>query len=610
MPIDNRPYVSNLDFDSIKADLISYFSNREEFKDYNFSGSSLNMLMDILAYNAHYQSLASNFLVNEMFLDSAVLRSNVVSIAKQLNYTPRTARSSSVNVVLSVPKQREEGFALIPAGSAFISSASNLNSQKSYTFYTLQDYIVTFEPNETVKTIEVTIFEGQFATTRYIANNKRLEENRYLLDADKIDETSVRVRVGNNLYTRVTPETEGSNNIDSNSYVFWLEENRFRSLDLIFGNGIIGKKLEPNDEIVASYLITSGEEANGISSFYANVRGRPDIRVLSVSGISQGGAEPEKIREIKDNAPHWYQSQYRAVTTNDYEAIIRKNYSDLQSVSVYGGDEIGKPGFVYISIKPKSAEKLTDSAKVALLNQIVKANNVVTIRPEIVDPLVLKLMLKTTVIYDSTLTVDGADLLRSQIYNAFDLINTTYVGDFMKNFKESNLSYELRNLSNAILSSNTRVSIRLDQVVDNNGKLANYEWSYGNKIYHPEAGFKKQTGGVFYTNNFTRLNKTVNSGFDDDGNGNIRLYDVVNNGKIYISDQAGIINYETGQVEILVEFNPDPGQTITFTAIPDSVDIIAERNTVLEISTDASLVQMIEKNETDLIKSLNLTRTF
>ena len=609
MPVDKRPYVANLDFDEVKQDIIQYFQGRPEFKDYNYTGSSLNMLIDILAYNAHYHSLAANFLVNEMFLDSALLRNSVVSIAKQLNYTPRSARSASVRLTLTVPRLKSETFTLIPAGSKFITSAADTNTQKSFVFNTLEDNVVQFEPNERVKTIEVTVFEGQIATTRHVGTIKTIEQNRFLLDVENIDETSVRIRVNEISYTRVTPEKEGSLNLNDRSRVYWLEENRNRTLDLVFGNGVIGKQIEVGDNIIASYLISSGSQANGVSKFYANVTGRADIRVLSVDGISQGGSEPEKIREIKDNAPHWYQSQYRAVTTNDYEAIVRKNYADIQSVNVYGGDEIGRPGFVYIAIKPKSADALTDSAKTALLSQIVRANNVVTVRPQIVDPLVIKLILKTVVIYDASQTAFGAELLKAQIQRAFEIINTTYVGEFMQSFRESNLSYEIRNLDDSIVSSNTRAAVRVDQTVTN-GKLQFNEWSFGNRIFHPEGGYKADAGGVFYTNTFTRLNKTRNSGFDDDGYGNIRMYDLVETKKIYVAEQAGTINYETGEIEILTQFSPDDGQIISFTALPDSSDIHADKNSVLQIATDQSLVQMIEKNETALIKTLNLTRTF
>lgn len=608
MPVDKRPYVANLDFDDVKADLIEFFQDRTEFKDYNFTGSGLNMLMDILAYNAHYHSLAANFLVNEMFLDSAVLRNSVVSIAKQLNYTPRSARSSNVSIVVNVPKLTTETYTLIPAGSRFISSAANISSQKSYTFYTLEDQVVQFEPGDTSKNVTLKVYEGQIVTTRHKATSRTIEENRFLLDAENIDETSLRVRIDDNNYTRVTAETEGALNLNSRSYVYWLEENRLRTYDLVFGNGVIGRKLQVGDVIIATYLISSGDEANGISKFYANIQGRPDIRVRSVDGKSQGGEFPEKIREIKDNAPHWYQSQYRAVTTNDYEALVRKNYADLQSVNVYGGEDIGKPGFVYIAIKPKSSDKLTDSAKTSILNQIVKANNVVTVRPQIVDPLVVKLILKTVVIYDSAQTAFGSDLLRSQIYRAFEIINSTYVGEFLKNFRESNLSYEIKNLNDAIVSSNTRTLMRVDQTVSNN-RLEFNGWTYGNKLYHPEGGFAASSGGVFFSNDFTRNNGASNSGFDDDGNGNIRLYDVVEGTKQYVNEQAGTINYETGAIEILFAFAPDDGQTITFTAVPDSVDIEADRNTVLEISTDASSVEMVDKTNESLIKSLNLTRS-
>lgn len=607
--VDNRPYVANLDFDSIKADIIEHYKSKPEFKDYDFTGSALNVLIDMLAYNTHYNALSANFLVNEMFLDSAVVRSNVVSIAKQLNYIPRSARACTATIVVTVPRINQEQFFLIPAGSRFISSASPVGNQKSFTFYTLEDTVVQFEAGDTSKDATLTIYEGRLSTTRFIADEDNIETNRFLLAADNIDETTIRLRVNNNTYERVTPEKEGVLRVENNSRVYWIEENRTRQMDIIFGNDVVGLKLQPKDEIVASYLITNGDEATGISSFYANVPNRPDIRIKSVTGNASGGAGRESINEIKDNAPHWYQSQYRAVTENDYEALIRKNYADIQSINVYGGDTTDDLGAVYISIKPKSGDKLTDSAKTALLNNVVKASNVLTVRPKIIDPLILKLVIKSTVVYDSAITTATADIIAARIYKSLELMNTTYVGDFLESFRESNLSYQIRGADDSIVSSNSRVTLRYDQVAGD-GVVDLYTWSYGNKIFHPEDGFKNTTGGVFYTNTFNKVGELLPHGFDDDGYGNIRLYKLSDETKIYVSEQAGRIDYETGQIEILLDFNPVAGQTISFYAIPDSVDVITDKNTILQIAADESAVQVLDKNAIAAIKSTNLTRSF
>lgn len=600
--MDNRPIVSDLDFQSIKDDMISYFKDRPEFADYEFAGSGLNLLMDILAYNTHYNALAANFALNESFIDTALIRSNVVSLAKSLNYLPRSARSSTTKINLNVPRISNEGFYVIPAGSTFKASGGG----QTFNFYTIEDYTVNFTSTANANSITVDIYEGKLSTQRFVHTDTTIEFPGFDLGQTNIDTTTLTVTVNGVKYEQITPENEGVIGQDRNSEIFFIEETRDRTHKIIFGNNVIGKKLNINDVIVATFLRSSGEAANGIKNFSINIPGRSDITRNTVPNISQNGQSPESIQEIKDNAPHWYQSQFRAVTENDYASLLKNKFADIQSINVYGGEKVNQPGKVFIAIKPKSGDALTKSTKDTLLATVLNNSSVVTVRPEFVDPFILKVVLKTVAIYDDARLVTNRSALKAKITSLLGNLNTIYLGEFMDSFRESFLSSQIQELDSAVESSNTRVGLRVDNKVTN-GILQYYNWTFNNKLYHPNDGFNAENGGILSTNLFRRAGRTNNSGFDEDGFGNIRLFDVVEGEKITVEPNAGTINYETGDIT-LEDFDP-VDTTINFTAVPDSFDVQANNNIILEIATDDSIVDVLEKNETATIKNLNISRS-
>jgi hypothetical protein len=603
-----RPVIANLDFNSVKDDLVNHFKSREEFTDYEFTGSSLNLLMDILSYNTHYYSLASNFLLNESFLDSALLRQNVVSLAKSLNYVPRSTTSAFTDVTVTFTKQADnDKVVIIPAGTPFISSSENSN----VTFYTKEDYALQFDSSDpigTTRTLTVTVYEGSWRLQRFTGDKNYTTFSKFSLPENNIDTTTITVSVNGIEYQKVLPEDETLFNVKADSTYYFLEENRNGSYNIIFGDGIAGKPIQAGDEILVSYLVSQGENGNGVSRFSVTIPGRPNAYISSVSGPSNGGASKETIQSIKDNAPKWFQAQYRAVTTNDYEVFLKKKFADIQAVSVYGGEDIGYPGKVFICIKPKSADKLSNTTKSIIKSEILSQSNVVTVRPEIVDPKIFKVRLETVVVYDKSKLPGTRALLRTRILNLFDYMGKNYVGDFLSSFRESNLSYEIKNLHPAIVSSNTRVKISADVTV-NNFYLDNYTYNFNNKLYHPEDGFLADKGGILGSSLFYREGRDVQSAFDDDGRGNMRLFDFVDGKKVYVNNKAGRINYETGEVEFLYEFRPQ-GTGFRITVVPDSVDVIATQDMILQIDAENSLVEIIEIEETDLLKNINLSRSF
>lgn len=600
--MDTRPVVSSLDFDQIKTDMVEFFKDRPEFTDYNFEGSGLNLLMDILAYNTHYNSLAANFQLNESFLDTALVRKNVVSLSKMLNYVPRSSRSARTTLNLIVPRRNNESFFIIPGGTLFQSSAGN----QKLNFYTVQDYSVNYSLNDTQRNVSVDIYEGNLITQRFNVNSTKDEFPSFDLGQTNIDTTTLSVTVDGVKYNQLTPEDEGFNNNDENSKIYFVEETKNRTHRIVFGNNVIGVKPTAGSVVLVTYIATNSVLGNGISRFSPNVGNRSDITISGVVSPTQGGTAPESIQEIKDTAPHWFQSQFRAVTKNDYSAMLKNKFADIQSINVYGGEEIGQPGNVYISIKPKSGDKLTESTKDTILSEILNPNNIVTIRPKIVDPYILKIVLKTVVTYDDGLLASSSSVLKSKILTMLSRLNRTYIGDFLNNFNISVFSSQVEQIDAAIVSSNTRVLLRSD-VIAKNGILDTYKWTYNNKLYHPEDGFNSAGGGILTSSLFLREGRTNQSGFDEDGFGNIRMFDFIDNEKVTVIAQAGTVNYETGEVEIN-EFDPADG-VINFTATPDSFDVIASENTILEIAQEDCLIDVIEKNDIATIKNINLTRS-
>lgn len=597
----NKPVVANLDFDDIKQDIIDHFKEDNDFKDYNFQGSALNTLVDILAYNTHLNALTANFSINEMFINTAQKRENLVSIAKGMNYVPTSSTCSRVDVKVNIPRLGSERSFTIPVGSTLIASSGNT----SFTFNLTQDYIVQFLSGETSKDLDMTFFEGKNLSERFVQSADNVNFPTFELLNSNIDTQTINLRVNDLKYTLLNPENESISNVDYSSNIFFIEETTNKKYKIKLGNGVIGRKISVGDEVVVSYLTCAGEIANGISSFSLSVSGRSDISIVSNS-ISFGGSVIETERSIKDNAPHWFQSQYRAVTTNDYETIIKKNYPDIQAINAYGGEEVGKPGKVFLTIKPKVGDKLSQSAKLHIKNNIVKKFNIVNIKPEILDPQYIELLLNSTIIYDNSKLTSNESTLKSKIFSLFTSFNKDRLGNFKKSFFEQNLAEEIKLLDKSIVSINTRTSLRYDSTVTNN-KLNKYEIRFNNPLYHPLLGFNSEKGGILSTNDFTRIGRSFTSGFNDDGKGNIRLFDNLDGIKVYSNNKAGTIDYGLGILNIK-DFDPKDGD-INFTVIPDSFDVLSLNEYILRINLDSSIINIVEKDNYELINLLNKSRS-
>ena len=615
----DRPVVANLDFDDIKQDIVGHFQSREEFKDYDFTGSSLNLLIDILAYNTHYNSLAANFLVNEMFLDSAIKRDSIVSIAKHLNYTPRSAASARAFISFEVDAGAEAPNTMsLPVGSAFTSRSGDT----TFTFYTLREHTIT-RTDGTYEFVNVEVAEGSLVEQRFIANGSAgTNFERFELLNNNIDTTTVRVQVGGISYQLIS-DRDDILDITGDSFIYFVEEIRGQQHRIYFGNNILGRRLERDEPVEVSYLVTNGSSGNGISNFefagtVTDTSGKSYTNTIIGDVIpANGGDIPETIREIKENAPRYFGAQNRAVTTRDYEALIRSNFANTQSVSVWGGED-NVPvtyGSVFISVKPKIGDKLSDTAKLQLVNDVLNDFNVATVRPQVVDPNIIRIIVKSTVLYDPNTIVTDASTIRAKVYTLLEDYNTSYVGQFLLPFRASRFTRDVAILDTSITSSNTRYSLRFDLSIENQ-LIQNGTFDFSNRLYNPYRGYNEAGGGIITSAPFRIIGEEFDSFFDDDGAGNIRIYRFIGDTKVYTTQQAGIINYATGEItifttnaatqtELRVEATDN---TIKFIAVPDSFDVNAERNYLLEIATDDSIVNVISENDLATIEALNTTR--
>ena len=382
--------IAELDFDQIKSNLKTYLASQSEFTDYDFEGAGLSVLLDVLAYNTHYNAYLANMVVNEMFLDSAIKRSSAVSIAKHLGYTPRSDRGAKAVVNITATNVvGSPSYITLPKYTIFTSTVNN----STYTYVNLQEYSATLN-NGSYTFNNVELIQGAYYSYSYNVVTPGPDE-KYVLPNNGIDTTSLRVIVQNSsndatqtLYTQTTDIV----NIDSTSKVYFLQENSQEKYEIFFGDDIIGKKLTAGNIVNIEYIITDGEAANVSSNITqafttVSIQGSSDVTITTVSN-AVGGASKEGIQSIKFNAPLINAAANRAVTTEDYKALITSSITEAESVSVWGGEDNVPPiyGKVLISLKPYDGFTISQSTKDIITSQILSNKKVLAIQPQFIDP--------------------------------------------------------------------------------------------------------------------------------------------------------------------------------------------------------------------------------
>jgi len=587
--------ISQLDFDGIKDNLKTFLSQQDEFTDYDFEGSGMNVLLDVLAYNTHYLGYNANMLANEMYLDSADQRSSVVSLAKQVGYTPRSsaAAKSTIDVVVN----NASGPSLTMArGTKFTTTVDGTN----YSFVNNADVVIS-PSNGVYKFSNLDIFEGTYLNYRYTANTSDTDQ-RFIIPNDNVDTTTLTIKVqesSSDSTTNTYKLTSGVTGIDSTSKVYFLQEVENGRYEVYFGDGVIGQAIADGNIVILDYISCNRDESNGATSFTlsGNVGGFNDVTITTLNNASNGSG-PETIKSIKYNAPRDYSAQDRAVTAEDYKVLVKSIYANAQSVQVYGGEDAAIPdyGKVYISIKAKSGSNLTEATKVSLVASL-KSYAVASVIPVIIDPETTFITLTTTFKFDSNLTTKDISTLTTNVINAISSYNTDTLENFTGMFRYSAITKTIDESDTSILSNITKVKMyKFITPTLNNG--TKYTLSFNNAFFNPHSGHNSAAGGIVSSTGFKISGDDTNEHFlDDDGAGNVRLYYLSGTTRIYTDSTYGTIDYTNGEIILtssnitsISNIDGAASTRIRVTVLPDSNDIVPVRNQVLSIDTANSTV--------------------
>ncbi len=593
---DKRLKVTELDFDNIKENLKVFLKAQTEFKDYDFEGSGMNVLLDTLAYNTHYLGFNANMLANEMFLDSASLRSSVVSHAKTLGYEVSSVRApyATVNVSLSTTSNTKT----MSAGTAFTTSVNNTD----YQFVTIAD-VTASNTGSSVPFDSTKIYEGSYITTRYTVDSSDVDQ-RFLLNDANSDTSTLTVKIQTSssdttttTYTKATDITQQS----ATSTVYYIQETDSGKHEVYFGDGIVSKALSDGNIVILTYVVTNKTEANGASSFTSpsSIDSVTGITVTTVSNAT-GGSEAETIQSIKLNAPLDYAAQGRCVTVDDYKTYTKKLFANTEAVSVWGGEDgsydtstgvSSNPeyGKVFISIKSTTGENLTSVQKSNLVTAFAPYK-VASITPVIVDPDTTYIILNTTFQYDSTSTTSTKDELASLVNTTITNYNTSDLKEFNNVFRHSKMLRLIDETDTSILNNTTTVTMA--KYFTPVSGTSSYNINYNNGFYNPHTDYNKTSGGILASTGFYLDNDTdTEYFFDDDGSGNLRIYSLnVSGVRTYKDSSAGTVDYTNGTIStnslnISAVSNVDGASStkIRITVLPKSNDIVPVRNQILEI---------------------------
>lgn len=587
---------TNLDFDQIKTSIKDYLRANSTFTDFDFEGSNFSVLIDTLAYNTYITAFNSNMIVNESFLDSATLRENVVSLARNVGYVPRSRSAAKATVSFNIASSSTSAQIVLKAGLVCVGAVDNT----SYTFSVPED-ITRNNVNGSASFDNIDVYQGIYLTKEFVVDNST--NQRFILNNPNIDTNTIVVKVG----TREYKQVDNIFTVDSNSEIYLLQEIADEKYEILFGDGIIGKKIETGTTVKVSYITTDGEDGNGPSlfSYSGTTTDSNDILVtpsgtVSVSTVNraEGGSSIESIDSIKYFAPRVYSSQYRAVTARDYEAIIQKIYPNTESVSVVGGEELDPPQFgkVLLSIKPKNGISISDFTKTEILNDL-KQYAVSGINQEIIDLKLLYVELDSDVFYNSS-RVSNVQDLNARVVSALDKYSQSVdLNKFGGRFKYSKALQVIDNVDTAITSNITRVKMRrnINCILNT---FAQYEICFGNQ-FHKEIGSYniKSTGFKIAGEADTVYFVDVSSEDSDIGILSIVKPTLDPNTYEIVKKSIGTVDYKKGEILIntinIVSTSLDEG-IIEIQAYPESNDVIGLKDLYLVFDVSKSTINMVK----------------
>lgn len=585
--------VGELDFDQIKQNLKEYLRGQTEFSDYDFDGSGLSVLLDLLSYNTHYSALYNNFAINELFLDTATKRSSVVSRAHELGYVPHSAICSQaiINITLSDTTTAVAPTAVtIPKQTPFTTNISGVG----YTFYTTEDITAVNNGGGVYNFNNVIIKEGTPLTYKYTVGN----EVRYIIPNNNVDLSTLTVRVQDNssssnfvTFTR----SDTILDIKSTSNVYFVKEIENELYEVTFGDGVIGKNLNNGNIVHLNYFSCKTSEPNGARSFIYNGSDLFGGKiVITTITPSYNGSSIETVDSIKFNAPKMQTSQNRAVTADDYKTLIYNGFPDAQSVSVWGGENNSPPiyGKTFICVKPKNSDTLTPSQKSFILTNVLNQRSVVSIIPEFVEPEYIKIGLEVAVYYNYKETTRSSEDIKTIVKDTITNFNNTDLQKFDGIFRHSKLSRMIDNSEQSIVSNVTNPIIRRE-IKPKYNVYSNYQINLINPIYTEGVPEQALSSTGFYHYGSSEIHY-----LEDDGVGNIKLYYRTSSGadstiKI-VEPKIGTIDYKNGIINIKnLNITSIIGNELNLIIKPESSDIVSAYNQLAVIDYDNLSITVI-----------------
>lgn len=605
---------SNLDFNQIKTTIKDYLRSNTEFTDYDFEGSTLSNIVDILAYNTYITSFNANMIANEVFIDSATLRENVVALARNIGYVPRSKTSSRANVTFEVDTGNFSGprpITLTLKRGIAVSGSSKSQTGSSGGIFSVLDDITVPVINDVAKFDQIEVVEGTFVTENFVVDT-RIPGQRFILGNAGIDVSTIRVSVRdekNRSFGRKFTLSNSLFDINPTSKVFFIQEVSDERYELIFGDGIFGEKLENNNFIEVSYIISTGEVSNGISDF--RYTGRiftnndaivtSGISIVLTNAVSRGGKEIESVNSIRNYAPRIYSSQYRAVTASDYEALIPQIYPEAESVSVFGGEVLSPPqyGRVFITIKPINGQFVPNFVKDNLKSSLRKYT-VAGIVPEILDLKYLYVEFSTIAYYNTNKTTSASQIIDSISKNVLKYSKSSELNSYGARFKYSKFLNIIDKTSESITSNITKIEIRRDLRAALN-QFAGYEICYGNSFFiECESGYNLKSSGF----KIAGVSETVYLSDLPDAdlkNGKLIVFKLSEENKpLIVRKNAGEINYEKGEILLypinIIQTDKIVGNEniIELSLRPRSNDVIALQDLYLQLDVSKSLINAVQ----------------
>jgi len=553
----NNVRVTELDFDTIKDNLKTYLKNQSQFTDYDFDASNLSVLLDILAYNTHYNAVLANMVSNEMFLDTALKRSSVVSLAKQINYTPQSRRSATANLTLAVSN--------VPSTPNFLTlepytQFTTIIDGTAYTFYNISSYSAT-PINSTYTFTDVLVYQGRIIEQYFTVGANSSPNDRYEINNANVDTQTMQVLIQRNgvgqfdtLYTPVTDITA----VDSDSTVYYVQENTRGLYEIYFGDDVLGQKLNQGDIVKVRYLISDGDAANvstnvALSWSLNSIAGEgANDRTITTVSKPASGSEKETIDSIRFRSLNNYTAQGRAVTKTDYSTLISNYLPGIQSVNIWGGEENNPPqyGKTFISVKPKTGYVLTTAEKEYIVNQVLKPRSIITAVHEFVDPTLTYLNFDINVRYSSAQTAKTAAQIQTLVNDTVVSFMNTNLNQFNANFYRSQLEEQIMDIDNAILNVNIEFKL-----LRRFGLIPNVRFTGAQTIQFPTKLHPAEIrSSYFYFNNSgsivpAQIRDVPNESPPNyEGTGTLKTYNL-DNGAI-MNDNLGTVDYATGTITI------------------------------------------------------------